>query len=226
MRCGECGNRKFKLINIKGTFHPWKDYSRVELLNDQEVLACDVCGNQIFDSAALEALDLNIVESIKMKVSSAIRYFTERLKISQEDLAEALGVTPEYLSTVKTGKKRLSFTAFNLLMSYQKHPQLLSELAGITVLALYQASFPFAKGILASALGEAIPGSIDSQVHGSGSVQAHFSGEWIGGTAVVWTKAAPAGTVSPVVVNAYHEAEPTPIQTDYQTLLKAAGGLR
>jgi hypothetical protein len=130
-RCGKCGKSKFGIKNIKGTFHEWKDYTHVELLEDQQVTVCENCGNVIMGIADVLVLDKNIRNSIKRKLTDAILFLTNEAKVPQLDLASALGITPEYLSMVKNGKKKLSFTAFNLLMCFKEYPHLLMKLAGI-----------------------------------------------------------------------------------------------
>ncbi|WP_148278776.1 hypothetical protein [Bdellovibrio bacteriovorus] len=119
--------------NIKGSLHPWKDYSQVELLLDQEVLTCEKCGNQIMTVQDLRNLDENIAQSLLLKINNAITYLTTKYKVTQEDLAIALGRTPEYISMIKNGKKKPSFGTFNLLMSYQLNPQMLTSLAGVKI---------------------------------------------------------------------------------------------
>jgi hypothetical protein len=132
MRCGECGSKNLALTNIKGSYVPWKDYTQVELLFDQKVNVCGECGNHIYTSKDLVELDVNIARSVQSKVATSLQYFFDR-GLQQDSLADALGVTPEFLSTVKKGKKRLSFTTFNLLQSYRKFPVLITQLTGIKI---------------------------------------------------------------------------------------------
>lgn len=133
-RCGVCGSKELEKNNIKGTTHPWKDYLQVELLYDQDCVICQKCGNQIMTPRDLAELDKNIVASIKTRIDQAIRVLTERFGVTQENVARALGVTPEYLSMVKNGNKRLSFTTFNLLQCFKGNPNLITSLTGIEVI--------------------------------------------------------------------------------------------
>lgn len=132
-RCGECGSTNIKLENIKGTSHPWKDFKKVVLAYDLEVPVCQNCGNQLMSTLDLIELDKNIAASILVKVQEAIHYLKTEKGVAQADLASALGCSPEYLSMLKSGAKRPSFTVFNLLMCYRKNPQQLEELADVQI---------------------------------------------------------------------------------------------
>lgn len=133
IRCGMCGNANIKRENIKGTSHPWRDHLAVALENDQEVLVCQNCKNQILSSKDVLELDKNIRSSLGKKVNQAIETLTKTYGLSQQDLADALGITPEYISMVKNGRKVFSFTVFNLLQSYAENPYLVTKLTGIEI---------------------------------------------------------------------------------------------
>ncbi len=130
-RCGECGSTHLKLQNIKGSMHPWRSYSQVELLCDQNALVCQNCQNQILSTKDFLRLDKNIEASLKIKAEQAITFLIKSLGLNQEQIGEALGITPEYVSMVKSGSKILSSTTMNLLLSYVEHPELITKLTGI-----------------------------------------------------------------------------------------------
>lgn len=49
MRCSECGNKKFKMTNIKGQIIPvWKSYTNIELKVDCLMPVCQECKNMSF----------------------------------------------------------------------------------------------------------------------------------------------------------------------------------
>jgi hypothetical protein len=62
-----------------------------------------------------EKLDLAIEESIRTQVNLFINKVLEREHCKQVDLAERIGVTPEYLSALKSGSRIPAFQTFNFL---------------------------------------------------------------------------------------------------------------
>lgn len=134
-RCGMCGSTNLKSENIKGAHYPWRDHLFVELSYDQEVLVCQNCQNRVMSSKNIIELESNIRKSLWDKIKFAINKLTQEYGLSQEQLAEALGLTPQYISMVKTGKKLFSFTAFNLLQSYAEHPELIAKYTGFNLKA-------------------------------------------------------------------------------------------
>lgn len=61
--CGECGSRKLRYKNIKGTFHPYLDKEAVELKEDMYVLTCSDCGNYGLFSGEISILDKKLKKS-------------------------------------------------------------------------------------------------------------------------------------------------------------------
>jgi len=68
LRCGECGERKMELTNVKGQSFCYKSYSSVKLIVDCYIPQCKKCGNHCFrgwsqdckrvDSAIEQSLEL------------------------------------------------------------------------------------------------------------------------------------------------------------------------
>jgi len=113
-RCGNCGSFKIKKVAYHGPF-PWKDYPQIYLVRPFKMDQCQVCGETMGPVGEGEKIDRAIEESIRAQVRLFIDKITKREKCKQIDLAERLGVTPEYLSALKTGAKIPAFQTFNFL---------------------------------------------------------------------------------------------------------------
>lgn len=131
IRCGMCGSTNLKKENIKGSTHPWRDHLAVVLDNDQDVLVCQECKNHILSSKDISNLETNIRASLGNKIILAINSLTKDQGLTQQELADALGVNTKCLSKVLDNKKFLSFTEFNLLMLYFENPNFITKLSGI-----------------------------------------------------------------------------------------------
>ncbi len=132
-RCGVCGSTKINLTDVRGRKFAWKDYPAVKLQFELILPVCSECDNVMLRSSDVSKLDAAIVKTIQLDVKNAISFLTADLGISQEELSIALGITPQYLSTVKSEKKRLSFTAFNLLMLFKDYPSEIEKRTGVVV---------------------------------------------------------------------------------------------
>ena len=132
-RCGMCGSTKIDLTSIKGRKFAWMDYPQVELRFEQIAPVCSECKTVMLRTSDGTKLDENIVRSIQQEVHEAIHYLTEELGLTQENLARALGITPQYLSMVKAKRKKLSFTAFSLLMMLKEYPLEIEKRTGVKI---------------------------------------------------------------------------------------------
>ena len=113
-RCGECGSTEVKLSDILGTQVPYKDYPSVLISKSHDFHRCMKCGNFVFKSGEPKILDGIITESITEQVQLFISLITDREGCEQQELAKHLGVTPEYLSSIKNGRIP-GFQTFNFL---------------------------------------------------------------------------------------------------------------
>jgi len=113
-RCGNCGSTKFVEVENKGPF-PWKDFPMVFLAHGIPMLKCTNCGEAMMPASLAPKIDAAISESISTQVKEFIGLIIEREKAMQTELSQRLGVTPEYLSEIKSGRKIPSFQTFNFL---------------------------------------------------------------------------------------------------------------
>ena len=80
-----------------------------------DMLKCADCGETMMPASLGSKLDEAISESISMQVRNFISQIIDREKAMQTELSQRLGVTPEYLSEIKSGRKVPSFQTFNFL---------------------------------------------------------------------------------------------------------------
>lgn len=114
--CGECGKREMIYKNINGrSDFSWKDYPNIKIVVDLDLLVCSNCGNIGLISGDSEKLDNAIECSIKQQCNNLITFITTKNKCEQKELANHIGISPEHLSQIKTGRMIPSFTTFNFL---------------------------------------------------------------------------------------------------------------
>jgi len=113
-RCGNCGSKNVKVINSTGPF-VWKDFPSVFLNDSIPMPACQDCQESILSLDVGPKIDKLIESSITSHVQTFIRSIIEREGTMQTTLSERLGVTPEYLSEIKSGRKLPSFQTYNFL---------------------------------------------------------------------------------------------------------------
>lgn len=122
-RCGECGSKEVSVKNQRGKPFPWRDYPAVFLAKDLRVLECDLCHNQILSGTDVTKLTDALVESVSENTAMFIETVLTREKCTQVELATRLGVTPEYLSEIKSGRKQPGFQTYNFLKTLASDPR-------------------------------------------------------------------------------------------------------
>ena len=116
VRCGECGERKSQLKNVKGIMTtPWKDYPVAYVTKDLELLVCHSCGNIIISGEDTKKVDTAVEASVRDQTAQFIDIIKSKGQISVEDLAGIIGVSYQYLSSLHTRNKTPSFQLWNLL---------------------------------------------------------------------------------------------------------------
>jgi hypothetical protein len=66
MRCGECGERKFERVNVKGKFFsPFREYQKVLVTTDLILPVCQNCGNYGLENDDGSKIDRAIEESLR-----------------------------------------------------------------------------------------------------------------------------------------------------------------
>lgn len=113
-RCGNCGSNDIKETRTEMSL-PWKDYPSVRLSEPFEWLKCHDCGEIILNASQSHQLDVMIEKSITKYIRYFIQHTIEREKCEQKEIASHIGVSPEYLSEIKSGRKIPSFQTFNFL---------------------------------------------------------------------------------------------------------------
>ena len=113
-RCGNCGSKDLVELENKGPF-PWKDFPMVFLAHGISMQKCHNCGETIMPASLAPKIDKAILESISNQVKEYIAQIIDREKALQIELSQRLGVTPEYLSEIKSGRKIPSFQTYNFL---------------------------------------------------------------------------------------------------------------
>jgi transcriptional regulator with XRE-family HTH domain len=72
----------------------------------------------MMSTSHIQALDESLAQTISIAVKEQIDSLLRRESIQQKDLASRLGMTPEYISEIKSGRKVPSYQVFLLLQSY------------------------------------------------------------------------------------------------------------
>lgn len=114
-RCGNCGSSKMVLPPSQGLTVRWKDYPAVRLIEKMDAWVCQDCGELSLKASQMAALDALTEKSITAHIRHFIQTIVERENCDQREIAAHLGVSPEYLSEIKSGRKIPSFQTFNFL---------------------------------------------------------------------------------------------------------------
>lgn len=113
-RCGNCGSTDVQMADAKGHSFPWKDYPMAYVSQSHSFLHCQNCGTFLFKAGETKILDRLLEESLAGQIQFFIQSILEREKCEQKELAQHVGVTPEYLSELKRGRIP-KFQTFNFL---------------------------------------------------------------------------------------------------------------
>ncbi len=113
-RCGQCGSIDIQFADIRGSAFPWRDFAAVYVNQSHSFLRCQKCGSFIFRAGETKILDSLIEESLVSQVRTFIETIVSRESCDQKELAQHVGVTPEYLSELKGGRVP-KFQTFNFL---------------------------------------------------------------------------------------------------------------
>jgi hypothetical protein len=66
MRCGECGERKFERVNVKGKFSaPYREHTKVLVTTDLMLSVCQNCGNYAVENDDAAKIDRAMEESLR-----------------------------------------------------------------------------------------------------------------------------------------------------------------
>jgi DNA-binding transcriptional regulator YiaG len=111
-----------KITKTQGPFR-WKDFASVLLVSPIELLKCQDCGEHGLRPGDAKNLDHAIEASIRSYSKEMVETILAREECSQVDLAARAGITPEYLSGLKTGARTPGFQTFNILKMLASDPR-------------------------------------------------------------------------------------------------------
>jgi hypothetical protein len=121
-RCGQCGSKEIKESDIKGKSFPFRDFPGVLLVKSARFAQCQDCGEVLLNLHDTKKLDALLEESITLQINQFIDTVMNREKCKQSDVAAHIGVSPEYLSEIKSGRKLPKFQTFNFLKTLACDP--------------------------------------------------------------------------------------------------------
>ena len=121
-KCGQCGSNEIKESDVKGKSFPFRDYPAVQLMKSTRFAQCRSCGEVLLSLPDAKKLDLLLEKSITLQINSFIDTVMTREKCKQADVSAHIGVSPEYLSEIKSGRKLPKFQTFNFLKTLAFDP--------------------------------------------------------------------------------------------------------
>ncbi len=120
-QCGNCGKNTMTLQKVHGPFS-WKDFMSVVLLEPIDLLQCSNCGEIGYRPKDTETIDRSIEATIRALSGKLVETIIEREECSQTILAQRIGITPEYLSGIKSRTRTPGFQTFNMLKILAEEP--------------------------------------------------------------------------------------------------------
>jgi DNA-binding transcriptional regulator YiaG len=129
-RCGKCGEQTLKKINVNGVASfPWKDFPAVFITRDLELWTCASCGETAMTRGDAQRTDEAIEGTIRDQTSQFIDIIKSKAGVTGIVLAEMVGVSPTYLSSLHSGKRTPSFQLWNLLKMIAMDPTKMTSMA-------------------------------------------------------------------------------------------------
>jgi len=122
-RCGNCAERRLALKNVRGEFKsPWRDFPVAFVTVDLSLWTCANCGNSVMIGGDAEKIDAAYELSVRDQAAQFIDVIRSKTGIGSGQLAELIGVSPQHLSSVHSGKQRPSFSLWNFLKMIATDP--------------------------------------------------------------------------------------------------------
>lgn len=125
--CYFCGEGTIAVRNVRGHELPYKDARAVRIEQDVEVPTCDICGEMLPDEAATgkleKALSVSYASMRRRQLLEEIDRILAELDISQTELERILGVSPGYVSKIKTGRRTPEPVLFRFLHLLNSDPR-------------------------------------------------------------------------------------------------------
>lgn len=122
-RCGECGEKTYVKQAIKGQWKkPWKDFPSVFLTKQLELYVCSNCGAYASTAGDTGKIDEAIENSIRDQVSQFLDIIHSKSGLNFETIAQRLGYSPSYISTLRQKNATPAFKLWNQLKSISIDP--------------------------------------------------------------------------------------------------------
>lgn len=123
-RCGECGQKAFVMRSIKGLWKkPWKDFPSVFLTTNLEVWVCSDCGTFAIATGDAARIDDAVESSIRDQVSQFLNVIHSKSGLSFEVIAQRLGYSRSYISTLRRKNATPAFKLWNQLKAISINPK-------------------------------------------------------------------------------------------------------
>ena len=123
-RCGECGQKAYVMQSIKGQWKkPWKDFPSVFLTTNLAVWVCSACGTYASASGDAARIDEAVESSIRDQVSQFLNVIHSKSGLSFEVIAQRLGYSPSYVSTLRQKNATPAFKLWNQLKAISINPK-------------------------------------------------------------------------------------------------------
>ena len=115
-RCGECGERRLALKTVRSEFKsPWRDYPLAFVTCDLNLWVCGSCKNYVLIGGDAANIDNAMDKSVRDQASQFIDIIRSKTGLTSGQVAELVGVSPQHLSSIHSGKIRPSFSTWNFL---------------------------------------------------------------------------------------------------------------
>jgi HTH-type transcriptional regulator / antitoxin MqsA len=137
MKCPACGHPKL----VAKTQDETLNYGGQSLtLHTMHGEFCPACGEGIWDAESYlryTEAQAALVRAVKGDISADIKRIRKSLKLTQTELAEAFGVGKVAFSRYERGETRPPAPLVKLLKLIERHPNLLTEIRGVSTQSEY-----------------------------------------------------------------------------------------
>ncbi len=122
--CSECGQRCYQRQKVRGLWkHPWQDFPCIFLLEEVQVWICSNCKNVASVKGDAEKLDSVIESSVREQTSQFIEIIKAKTGVTNERIAQLIGISPSYLASLNSQKRTASFNLWNELKAIAIDPE-------------------------------------------------------------------------------------------------------
>jgi HTH-type transcriptional regulator / antitoxin MqsA len=137
MKCPDCGHPEM----VAKTRDETLSYGNQSLtLHTMHGEFCPSCGEGIWDAESYRRYteaQSALLRAVKGDISADIRRIRKHLKLTQKELAEAFGVGKVAFSRYERGETRPPAPLVKLLKLVERHPDLLTEMRGVSTQSEY-----------------------------------------------------------------------------------------